>query len=162
MANQYETVTRSVTRRDAVDKAVGRAEYGADIRLQGMLQGKILHSPHAHARIVRIDTSRAEKVIGVKAIITGEDTGRSRVGRFLRDRTILAQGKVRHRGESGAAVAAVDKDTATEALQLIRVDYEELPAVFDPEEAMKPGAPIVHEEAENNILVVTSVQSAPD
>ncbi|MDP2744857.1 MAG: xanthine dehydrogenase family protein molybdopterin-binding subunit [Dehalococcoidia bacterium] len=146
MANKYETVSRSVTRCDAVDKAVGRAKYGADIRLQGMLQGKILHSPHAHARIVRIDTSRAEKVIGVKAIITGEDTGRARVGRFLRDRTILAQGKVRHRGESVAAVAAVDKDTAAEAVQLIHVDYEELPAVFDSLEAMEPGAPIVHEE----------------
>ncbi|MFC1962613.1 xanthine dehydrogenase family protein molybdopterin-binding subunit [Chloroflexota bacterium] len=146
MANEYETVSRSVTRCDAVDKAVGRAKYGGDIHLHGMLQGKILHSPYAHARIIRIDTSRAEKVIGVKAVITGEDTGSARTGRFVKDQTILAWGRVRHMGEAVAAVAAIDKDTATEALQLIRVDYEELPAVFDPVEAMEPGAAIVHEE----------------
>lgn len=144
--SEFETIGKAVTRRDAVDKALGSAKFARDVHLPGMLKGKLLHSPYSHARIIKIDTSRAERLAGVKAVITGQDTGTVKMGRWVRDRSILAVGKVRHIGESVAAVAAVDDDTATEALQLIQVEYEQLPAVLDPFEAMKPGAPIVHED----------------
>lgn len=142
----FQVIGKSVIKPDAVDKATGCAKFGADIHLPGMLKGKILHSPYPHARIVRIDTSRAEKVSGVKAVITGEEAGKVRIGRFVRDRTILAWEKVRHIGEAVAAVAATDEDAASEAMELIQVEYDELPSVFNPLEAVKPEAPIVHKE----------------
>ena len=142
----FNAIGKNVRKLDALEKAIGRAKYGADIWQPGMLKGKILHSPYPHARILNIDISRAEKMIGVKAVITSKDRPKTRIGRFVKDRTILAEGRVRHVGEAVAAVAAVDEDAATEALELIRVEYEELPAVFDPIEAMRPEAPIIHDE----------------
>ncbi len=159
MMGTFQVIGKSVAKVDAVDKATGCAKFGADIHLPGMLKGKILHSLYPHARIVRIDTSRAEKVSGVKAVITGEETGNVRVGRFVRDRTILAWEKVRHIGEAVAAVAAVDEDAASEAIELIQVEYEELPSVFDPFEALKPEAPIVHEELSAYFSPVTICRS---
>ena len=121
--------------------------------MPGMLHGKLLRSPHPHARIVHIDTSRAAGLAGVRAIVTGSDFPGVRYGNLpqTRDYLPLATDKVRYIGEEVAAVAAVDEDTAEEALELLRVEYEELPAVFDPEEAMQPGAPQLHAHAPGNI-----------
>jgi len=134
-----------------MDKVTGRAIYGHDMKLPRMLYGKILRSDRAHARILNIDTSRAERLPGVKAVITGYDIPDVRVG-FAGDNPVLKTGKVRSFRDEIAAVAAVDEETAQEALELIEVEYEDLPAVFDPEEAMKLGAPLLHEKAERNIL----------
>ncbi len=128
----------------AFEKATGCLEYITDLKLPGMLHGKILRSPHSHARIVHIDTRRARRLSGVKAVITSEQTPRILYGPIIADQYPLAVDRVRYMGDAIAAVAAIDLDTATEALQLIRVEYEELPAVFDIEEAMIPGAPLLH------------------
>jgi len=142
-------VGKSVPRKDGVEKATGKALYTVDMVLPGMLWGKILRSPYPHAKILRIDTSRAERLPGVKAVITGKDTlgikhGFVETPRYPPDQYPLAMDRVRYIGEEVAAVAAIDEYVAEEALSLIQVDYEELPAVFDPEEAMKPGAPEIH------------------
>ena len=142
-------VGKSVPRKDGMEKATGRALYTVDMVLPGMLWGRILRSPYPHARILNIDTSRAEKLPGVKAVITGKDTSGIKHGfvetpRYPPDQYPLAIDRVRYIGEEVAAVAAIDEYVAEEALSLIQVDYEELPAVFDPEEAMKPGAPEIH------------------
>lgn len=131
------------------DKVSGHILYAADFHLRDMLCGKILHSPLSHARIGHIDVSKARNHPGVKALITAQDTPCKRVGRRTQDRTMLAWKKVRYAGEPVAAVAAVDEETALEALDLIRVEYEELPAVFDPLIAMKPGSPLIHEEKDS-------------
>jgi 4-hydroxybenzoyl-CoA reductase subunit alpha len=116
--------------------------------LPGMLFGKVLRSPYPHARILNIDTSRAEKLPGVKAVITGSDTSGIPYGSVPKgyDEYPLAIGKVRYVGDAVAAVAAIDEDIAEEALELIDVEYEELPGVYDPEEAMKDGAPQIHDK----------------
>jgi len=142
-------VGKSVPRKDGAEKATGKALYTVDMVLPGMLWGKILRSPYPHAKILRIDTSRAERLPGVKAVITGKDTlgikhGFVETPRYAPDQYPLAMDRVRYIGEEVAAVAAIDEYVAEEALSLIQVDYEELPAVFDPEEAMKLGAPEIH------------------
>jgi carbon-monoxide dehydrogenase large subunit len=134
-----------VTREDGPDKVSGSHLYSADVLLPGMIVGKVLRSPYPHARIVNIDTSRAERVPGVHAVITGKDMTGMLLGRVLQDVPPLAVDKVRYVGEKVAAVAATDADAAEEALNLIDVEYEPLPAVFDALEAMQPGAPLVHE-----------------
>lgn len=134
----------SVPRPDAPDKAAGKALYIHDLIRPGMLYGKIKFSDHAHARIIHIDTSRAERLAGVRAVVTGYNTPEIRIG-FIKDNFALKKGKVRQYRDEVAAVAAVDPDVAQEAVDLIRVEYEELPGVFDPEEAMAEGAPLVHE-----------------
>lgn len=130
----------------SVEKASGKAVFVGDVRLNHTLVGKFCRSPLPHARILRIDTSRAEKLAGVKAVVTHRDFPDRRIGRWVCDRPVLAAGKVRHVGEAVAAVAAVDQDLAEEAVRLIKVEYEELPAVCDVFEAMKDGAPLVHED----------------
>ncbi|HXG51698.1 MAG TPA: xanthine dehydrogenase family protein molybdopterin-binding subunit [candidate division Zixibacteria bacterium] len=125
----------------------GRAVYAADVSLPGMLWAKILRSPHAHARIARIDVSKAARARGVRAVVTGADVKGSYVGKQIRDMPVLCWDVVRFVGDRVAAVAAESADAAEEALRLIEVDYEELPAVFDPLEAMKDGAPRIHESA---------------
>jgi CO/xanthine dehydrogenase Mo-binding subunit len=135
---------------DSREKATGKAVYGIDVSLPGMLHGKILRSPLPHARILHIDTLKAEKLLGVRAVITAEDTPRVTFGAQINDEYPLAVDRVRYIGDEVAAVAAIDEETAMEALELIRVEYEELPAVFSPREAMGPGAPTIH-EAEDNI-----------
>jgi len=147
---EHKVVGKPVLRVDAKSKATGGAKYTTDIVLPRMLHGKILRSPYPHARIVKIDTSKAERMPGVEAVITGKDTAGIRFGfvdtpRYPADEHPLAEDKVCYIGEGVAAVAAIDEDTAIEALKLIEVKYEELPAVFDPEEAMKDGAPKIHE-----------------
>jgi len=153
---QFSIIGTLVPMLDAKNKVTGKAIYGADITLPNILYGKVLRSPYPHARILNIDTSRAEQLLGVKAVVTGADTPRIRWGaKGIDDEPILCfDGKVRYAGEEVAAVAAIDEDLAEEALDLIKVDYEELTAVFDPEEAMQPGAPQIHEEmpeVKNNV-----------
>ena len=147
----YSVIGKSLPRVDSVPKVTGEAKYTGDLVLPRMLFGKILRSPHPHARILGIDTSRARRLAGVKAVITGRDTGRVEYGNVLPDEHALAVDKVRFIGDAVAAVAAADEETAAEAIDLIKVEYEELPAVFDPEEAMKPGAPVIHEQFPNNV-----------
>ncbi len=137
-------VGTDVQRADGPDKAAGKAIYIHDLVRPGMLYGKIKYSEHAHARIKHIDTSKAEKLPGVRAVITGDNTPEIRIG-FIKDNFALKKGKVRQFRDEVAAVAATDPEIAQEAVDLIRVEYEPMPAVFDPEEALKPDAPIVHE-----------------
>ena len=141
----YAVVGRPVTRQEGPDKVSGTFLYAAAVALPGMLWGKVVRSPFPHARIVNIDATRALGLAGVRAVITGTDTAGMRVGRMVRDVPLLAEDTVRFVGEKVAAVAAVDPDTAEEALTRIDVEYEPLPAIFDPLEAMEPGAPLVHE-----------------
>ncbi|MDP2936960.1 MAG: xanthine dehydrogenase family protein molybdopterin-binding subunit [Dehalococcoidia bacterium] len=154
----YSVVGKRLPRIDAPTKATGTAMYAADMSLPGMLTAKILRSPYPHARILRIDASRALKLPGVKAVLTGQDIPRVKYGFTFRfpqfcDEYMLAVDRARYLGEGVAAVAAVDEDTSLEALELIRVDYEELPFVLDPEVAMRRGSPLVHDLAEQNISV---------
>jgi CO/xanthine dehydrogenase Mo-binding subunit len=135
---------------DAVQRVTGRAGYTIDLELPGMLHAKLLRSVAPHARIARIDASRARRLPGVAAVLTGADlSGRSDLfpwfGPIFRDQPVVAIDKVRFVGEPVAAVAAVDVDTAQEALGLIDVEYEELPAVFTLDGALVEGAPILHE-----------------
>ncbi|MBI2917148.1 MAG: xanthine dehydrogenase family protein molybdopterin-binding subunit [Chloroflexi bacterium] len=140
---------QSVIKPDSREKALGRTQYGVDLKPRDALVAKVLRSPRPHARIVRVDTSRARQLPGVLDVVTGPDTLAMRYGNWIRDHTFMAHDRVRYVGEPVAAVAAVDDETAEEALELISVEYEELPAVFDPFEAMKPGAPLVHEDVAN-------------
>jgi len=148
-------VGHATPRIDAIERATGKAQYTADIQLPGMLYARVLRSPHAHARIRKIDTSKASAVPGVKAIITG-DTCKviwgaggvaggqqysDEVKKITKQRRYAFNNPVRFAGEPVAAVAAVDRHTAEEAMQLIEVDYEVLDHVLDQEEALKPGAP---------------------
>src|SRR4030042_1023090 len=152
---EYSIIGKPFPRVDARAKVMGEAKYAADIEMPDMLWGRVKRSPHAHARILRIDTSKAEKLPGGMAVITGKDFGGFRWGwsRETRDEEPLATKKVRYLYEGVAAVAAIDKDIAEEACDLIDVEYEPLPGVFDPFEAMKEGAPLVHEERPGNICV---------
>jgi CO/xanthine dehydrogenase Mo-binding subunit len=140
----FRVIGQPTPRVDGFDKVTGRARYAADFTLPGTLWGKALHSPHAHARILRIDTSAAERMPGVHAVITGADTGDGLYGRIIHDLPVLARDVVRFFGERVAAVAADDEDTAQKALDLIDVEYEVLDAVFDPIEAIAASAPILH------------------
>lgn len=142
---EFYAVGKSVSRVDAVAKVTGEAAYTADVMLPGMLYGLAKRSPHPHARIVRIDSRRAEALPGVKAVITAKDVPDILLGLKLQDAPLLAREGVRFAGEKVAAVAAVDEETAQEAVDLIEVEYEELPALLDVQEAMKEGAPLVHE-----------------
>jgi xanthine dehydrogenase molybdenum-binding subunit len=123
---------------DAVDRVTGQAKYTNDIELPGMLVARVLRSPHAHARVVRVDTSRAEALPGVLASVSHRDAPKVVIWGH---RQYVLNDQVRFAGEAVAAVAAVDAEIAEKALKLIAVDYEPLPFVLDPEEAMKPGAP---------------------
>ncbi|MFH1123366.1 MAG: molybdopterin cofactor-binding domain-containing protein [Pseudomonadota bacterium] len=153
---EYSLIGKRLPRVDARDKVKGRALYTDDISMPGTLCGMILRSTVPHARITSIDTSKAMKLPGVKAIITGEDTLKVKYGVVSKtpkymDEYALAVGKARFIGDEVAAVAAVDPDVAIEALDLIEVVYEELPAVFTPEDAMKPGAPLIHDHVPGNM-----------
>ena len=147
--SELNYIGKSFRRKDGPDKVTGRAVYSQDVKLPGTLIGRILRSPHPHARILRIDTSKALALSGVKAIITVDDTKGIKHGfvetpRYPADQEVLARGRVVHVGEEIAALAAVDHLTAQAALELIEVEYEILPAVFDPVEAMRPEAPQIH------------------
>ncbi len=152
-SEEYQVVGKPVERTDGRVKATGKARYAGDLIAPGMLYGKILRSPVAHAKILNIDTSEAKKLPGVIAVITGKDFPGIPFGTRpdTRDQTPMPITKVHHFGEGVAAVAAVDEDTAEEALDLIKVDYEELPVVLTAEDALRPDAPLVNEFCASNI-----------
>ena len=137
----FNYVGKRVPSIEAPDKAQGAGRYVTDLNLPGMLWGKILRSPYPHARILNVDASKARKLRGVKAVVTGDDPRNVLHGPIIADEYILAKDKVRFAGEEVAAVAAVDPDTAEEACELIGVEYEALPFVTDPQEAVRPAAP---------------------
>jgi xanthine dehydrogenase molybdenum-binding subunit len=190
MTEEFAVVGKRIPRRDAPEKTTGAAKYTVDIKLPGMLIGKVLRSPYPHAKIIKIDTSKAKKLRGVEAVITIDDVpnkvfncamsnaaiegaavaaevtkahaeeggGLTEKAAFVGDvldQRVLSD-TARFMGDAIAAIAAIDEGIAEEALGLIDVEYEPLPAVFDPEEAMKPGAPIVHDATKNNVIVDAS------
>src|SRR6476469_5720676 len=153
-------------RPDGMDKVTGRAQFAADTAMPGMIWGKVLRSPHAHARIRSINTSKAEKLPGVKAVITAKDfpeqkfeyigPERVAVNFWHVTRNIMAREKTLYEGHAVAAVAAMDAATADEALSLIEVDYEVLPHVIDVDEAMKEDAPLLFED-----MITRGVEPTP-
>lgn len=151
--SDFKVINSRAPRIDAVVKATGQAKYADDLRMPGMLYAAILQSPVAHAKILRLDTSKARKIPGVKGIATAKEAGLIKYGvspaRY--DETLFAHEKVRYVGDEIAAVAATSPEIAQEAIAAIKVDYEELPAVFDMFEAMKEGAPLIHDEFPGNI-----------
>lgn len=156
----YAYIGKKMPRVDTRAKVTGQARFTADLDLPRMLVGKILRSPHPHARILNIDVSAAERLPGVKAVIIGAETlGRKwGVFRYTLDQQMLTTDKVRYIGEDVAAVAAVDAETALAALDLIQVDYEVLDPVFDPMAAMAPDAPQLHDDFPNNINIHVPIE----
>src|SRR5260370_14031318 len=144
---KHKVVGTAQMKHDGMDKVTGRAKFGADFFLPGMLVGKILRSPHPHAIIKSIDTSAAEALPGVKAVVTRADFPQLPKGSAAGDmsRNAMAREKALYDGHPVAAVAATSESIAKEALKLIKVDYEVLPHVIDPVAAMKPDAPILHD-----------------
>lgn len=138
---------------DAAPKVKGTAQFTDDIVLPGMLYGRLVRSPYPHAKILNIDTSRAEKLPGVKAVLTGKDIPDRKYGIVpkAKDEYALAKGKVRYMGDEVAAVCASDPEIAEEAAELVKVEYEELPALYDPLDSIKEGAIEIHEGVKNNI-----------
>ncbi len=166
-AREFKQIGKRINRPDGVDKVTGRALYGADLNLSGMLHGATLRSPHAHARLISIDTSKAEALAGVKAVVTRDDfadqpseivaAGELPVNYRHVVRNIMAREKVLYDGHPVAAVAATSMAIARKALKLIEVKYEVLPHVIDPAEAMKEDAPLLDEE-----LFTEGVNPTPD
>jgi CO/xanthine dehydrogenase Mo-binding subunit/aerobic-type carbon monoxide dehydrogenase small subunit (CoxS/CutS family) len=151
-AEQGDFIGKNVRRIDTPSKVSGRLKYAGDMTMPGMLHVQVLRSPHAHARIVSIDTSAAEAMEGVEGVITSADVpGEDGFGVFVNDQPVMARGTVRYVGEAVAAVAAEDPLIAKRALSAIKVAYQELPAVFDPDEATCPGAPVLHDYAPDNV-----------
>ncbi len=146
----FGVIGRGVPKRDGADKVTGRTRYLHDLVLPRMLHGKILRARHPHARITRLDVSRARALPGVVAVITGADVEQRPFG-FVRDHPALKTGQVRCIRDEIAAVAAETPDVAEAAVELIEVEYEVLPGVFSPEEALRPGAPLVHEALGTNL-----------
>jgi len=138
---------KPLPRLDSPGKVTGETKYLNDLTFPGMLYGKVLRSPHSHARIVSINTERARFLPGVRAVITAADTPQIKFSfiQALADKYPLCTDKVRFIGDEVAAVAADDLETAERAIRLIEVEYEPLPGAYDPEKAMEPGAPLVHE-----------------
>lgn len=142
----FSAIGKREPKKEAMERATGKAKFTADFHQPNMLCGKILRSRYPHAKILKMDTSKAKRLMGVKAVVTARDIPDVRFGWAINDETLFAQDKVRHLGEQIAAVVAVDEGTAEEALDLIDIDYEELKGVFDPKEAMTDQAPIIHED----------------
>ena len=157
---QYTVLGTRPIRHDGLDKVLGRAVYGADIKMAGLVHGAMLRSPHAHARIKRIDTSEAVAMPGVLAVVTGTDMpiaeaklvdlGEEVINMRFNSERLMAHGTALFKGQAVAAVAAVDLNTAQEACKVIEVEYEPLPAVFTVEEALADGAPILHPDLVGN------------
>ncbi|HME44974.1 MAG TPA: xanthine dehydrogenase family protein molybdopterin-binding subunit [Syntrophorhabdales bacterium] len=148
---QLTVVGKPIPKKDAPEKVAGEANYIQDLKVPGMLYGRILYSAYPHAKIKRLDTAKAEKLSGVKAVLTGSTIPAFKFGVY-KDNPPLKTGKVCSLRDEIAAVAAVSPEVAQEALDLIEVEYEELPAIFDPVDAMKEGAPLIHEEHKTNVL----------
>jgi CO/xanthine dehydrogenase Mo-binding subunit len=150
---EFSIIGKRIAKYDSLEKVTGEAQYLVDVKLPGMLFGKILRSRHPHAKILKIDTKRAEDLPGVAAVITAKNTPKIKFG-YLKDNEPLKEKKVLSYRDEVAAVAAIDEETATRAIELIEVEYEELPPIFDPIEAMKTGAPKLHEELEDNVAKI--------
>jgi 4-hydroxybenzoyl-CoA reductase alpha subunit len=159
MKRDYVNIGKRLPRVDAVVKATGEAKYAGDLSLPGMLHGKMVRSPYPHARIRHIDTSQAKRLSGVRAVVAGKDTIGFKAGGISAqgDEPYLALDKVRFIGDAVAAIAAIDEETAEEALDLIRVEYDELPAVVDPLAAMREDTPLIHDHAPRNISFKTDL-----
>ncbi len=155
--NRSSIIGQRVPKLDAPDKATGRATYGHDVRLPGMLHGSILYSRYPHARVLRVDASRAERLPGVKCVLTAVDndvTGMAPHARFGygKDSTPFKGDVVRSLQDEVAGVVAVDEETAAEAISLIGVEYEPMPALFTPAEALAEGAPLIHPDRGTNLF----------
>ncbi len=150
--SELSVVGKPIPKLDAAQKAMGRAEYIQDIKLPGMLYGKILYSKFANANIIKIDTSKAKALAGVHAVLTGEDVPKKMRMGFIKDNPPIKKGKVNSFRDEVAAVAATSPDIAKKALNLIEIEYEELEGIFDPEKAMEKDAPLVHEHLKSNVL----------
>src|SRR5215469_1620784 len=152
MSNDFSIIGKATAMVDAAEKTTGQGRYTDDLSLPGMLVGKILHSPYPHARIKNIDASRAEKLDGVIAVVIGKDAPKTYgilpVGH---DEYPLALDKVRYVGDNVACVVATSEAVAEKALELIDVDYELLPAYFDPEESMMARTDLIHDNKPNNV-----------
>ena len=159
--SDYAIIGKRMPRVDSRAKVMGKAKFTADLKLPGMLVGKILRSPLAHARILSIDTTKAESLPGVKAVVTGKDTEGVKWGVFAytRDQQFIQTEKVRYIGDEVAGVAAVDEETALKALDLIDVEYEELPAVFEPMEAMASDTELIHDDFPDNINIHVNIDT---
>src|SRR5438132_9229178 len=154
--NEYKVIGTRPIRHDGADKVTGRAIYGADVQMAGLLHGRILRSPHAHARIRRIDTSKAAALPGVEAVVTSADfpdpgdkiaeLGEGAINLKHLSSNCLARGKVLYKGHAVAAVAAATAHLAEEALKRITVEYEPLPPVIDVRAAMTDAAPLLHDD----------------
>ncbi len=146
---QLRYVGQNVPRVDGIDKVTGKAKFTGDLVIPGMLHGKTLRSIYPHARILKIDTKQAEALSGVAAVLTAADI--SDIDPYYNGRPVIAIQKVRYVGEPVAAVAAMDEATAQEALSLIEVEYDEIPAAVGLEAALRQDAPLIHENLKNNI-----------
>ena len=142
-------VGQKYIRADGLEKVTGQGRYTADLVLPGMLEARFLYPPHPHARIVRLDVSRARAIPGVFAVITQADVPQVKLGTIVKDRTLFADGVVRFDAEIVAAVAATTTEIAEEALAAIEVEYEPLPGIHDPEAALEEGSPLVHPDWES-------------
>ncbi|MCF6249597.1 MAG: xanthine dehydrogenase family protein molybdopterin-binding subunit, partial [Desulfobacula sp.] len=150
--SELSVVGKRIPKLDAAQKAMGRAEYIQDMKLPGMLYGKILYSKFAHANIVKIDTSKAKALPGVHAVLTGEDIPKKMRMGFIKDNPPIKSGKVCSFRDEVAAVAAISIEVAKKAVDLIEIEYEELDCIFDPEKAMEKDSPLVHEHLKSNVL----------
>src|SRR2546430_11824402 len=150
MTRSFDVIGTTVPKRDGAEKVTGRTRSLHDLALPRLAHGKILRARHPHARLVRIDTRRAAALPGVLAVLTAADVEQEPFG-FARDQTALKAGKVRCVRDEVAAVAAETAAIAEEAAALIDVDYDDLPAVFDPRDSVRPGAPRVHDERADNL-----------
>ncbi|MBU0465071.1 MAG: xanthine dehydrogenase family protein molybdopterin-binding subunit, partial [Proteobacteria bacterium] len=151
-SSAFSVVGKRIPKLDAAQKAMGRAEYIQDIKMPGMLYGKILYSKYAHANIIKIDTSKAKALPGVHAVLTGEDVPKKMKMGFYKDNPPIKKGKVCSFRDEVAAVAATSPEIAKKALDLIEIEYKELQGIFDPEKAMEKDSPLVHEYHKSNVL----------
>lgn len=142
--SEYQTIGKSIRSAGVVSKVTGRAKYATDLYRPGMLYGKILYSDRAHACILSIDTHNAESLQGVKAVITSAQAPSRYYGSYMKDRLVFAVDRVRHIGEPVAAVAAINRKVAIEAIRLIKVEYKDLPSIHTIDDAISPDAPIIH------------------
>src|SRR5438094_904771 len=143
---EFRVIGNSTTRHDAYEKVTGSATFGTDLSFPKMLHGKILWSKVAHARLVKTDTSKAEQLPGVKAIITANDFPEVRFGSVIADQTVLARGKVVWVGQPVAAIAATTLEIAERAAEVVAVEYEELPIILDPIRAMDQSSQQIHDD----------------
>lgn len=150
---EYDKVNKPIKRVDAYEKVTGKAKFGADLFFPNMLYGKVLRSKYPHARIVKINIKKALACPGVKAIIRAEDIPNNEFGIIVQNQQVLAQKQVLYIGDGIAVAVAETQEAATKALELIEVEYEELPGIFNPEEAEKKDAQLIHSELENNQVV---------